>query len=1234
MRSFLGILVAILVAFIAQKWLSEGNLNAAIVMYLLAGGVFARYAAGPLPWPKLPPRRSWPNWGWRLALVGGLLVLLATLGGFLREYYSGWAFWMWMTGVVLFLIGVWLDGPSLDPEAEKAAAQPWYAPVLSRRSLGIALVLIVLVAIFARFYALGSYPHGLQSDEANNGLDALKWLAGAPYMPYAETNEGQATLFTYMIALFIQLFGQSVTTMRMVSATVGVLTVLVFYLLARELYDQRIALLATALLAADRWHVTFSRIVYELILVPLVLSLQVLFLIKAFKSGRRRWWALSGMVLALGMNTYTAYRVIPFFMLAYFAYWLLTHRDRARRDLEGMGLFFAGALLSVAPLGVYVIHHWSIFVQRMRTISIFRDVEAVGSYAPIWSNLRKVLLMFNFQGDMAALNNLPGAPMLHAAVAIMMVLGLFWALRWFWKELPALYLLWFGSIASLAVMTVAHEAPNARRPIGLVPLIYLLVAVVLQALWLAWQRAVGVKRSRPMLVLLIAGVVVVVGVNLHTYFRVQAVDPAVWYAFSPEESAIGEFLSEQPEDLTIYLDSQYFGHAAIRFIGGDRKVVSLNPAEHIPLRQPPPQDALFIFEPKDEQMAQLLQQLYPTGEFQAHADRYGRILFYSFYIPAAAFDEAQGLHVTYFAGTDRTQPPVRQGRVAAIRFDYSSPNDQPLLPPFSAIYEGALLAPTYGTYRLVLTAEGGQATLLLDGRVVLTVQDGTQSLDQTLAAGFQAIRLEYTTGEHPGILQLAWATPEDPNPQPIPADAFYTLPGASNGLIGYYYDNPTWSGQPVLVQRDLFIAPNDAVPSPYSVIWVGKVAAPEAGTYVFGTRSDDGSLVYIDGQLVVDNGGQHGAEYKEGAISLVQGWHEIRVLYSDMGGSRAMELWWRPPGGSNKLLPSHYLRPVEGPLSEDEVLPPLPVRSTAPTLAPGAQPGGPLPPPDSIEAPEGISGELGDFAPQQPPVLWTFGSCGAEEGQLSHPSGVAVDEQGQVYVADTGNHRVVVLDDQGALVSVWGEPGDGPGQFAEVFDIAMTPEGNVAVLDAANQVVSLWTPAGEFLRELGRDLALYHPRGLDVASTGDMFLADTGGGRVVQADAEGAILAAFAGPNQGGQPTDVVMGPDGFLYAPDPAEGVVWVLQPETGASRAAPGPRSNTVESPHIATLPDGRVFLTDPEKGRVLVYEPGLRPLAQLGVQGSGEGQFNRTLGVAVTAGTVIVTDPDLCRVTAFQY
>jgi DNA-binding beta-propeller fold protein YncE len=254
-----------------------------------------------------------------------------------------------------------------------------------------------------------------------------------------------------------------------------------------------------------------------------------------------------------------------------------------------------------------------------------------------------------------------------------------------------------------------------------------------------------------------------------------------------------------------------------------------------------------------------------------------------------------------------------------------------------------------------------------------------------------------------------------------------------------------------------------------------------------------------------------------------------------------------------------------------------------------------------------------------------------------HPAGVAVDEDGQVYVADVGNHRIVQLDEDGEWMNAWGEAGEGPGQFNEVFDIAVTPDGDIAALDAKNQIISLWSADGEHLQDIGGGLALYHPRGLGISAEGDFFIADTGGGRIVQADEAGTLINTFGGPDAqlgSGQPTDAAVSDNGALYVPEPAAGLLWRVLVDGGGMQAAPGPKSNTVESPHVAVMPDGRVFLTDPENGRVLIFDEELYPLVQFGGKGTAPGQFNRTLGVAVTPGLVIVTDPDLCRVTAFSF
>ncbi len=741
MPRFIYFLIAILLAAVAQRWLVTGNIpRDSLWLFVLAAVIFAAASLKPPTWPNLPPRRQWKRVGISLSVVAVILAVIATTQ-FWSGKYDGWAFWLWLGAIPLFLLGVWLDGSSPDTEAEKQAAQAWQGPKLDWRLVLVLLLLILVVAVGVRFIALDAYPNGLQSDEGNNGLDALKWLSGESYKPYAETNEGQATLFTFIIAWFISVFGQSVQTLRMVSATVGVVTVLAFYFLAKEIYDQRIALLTTALLAADRWHITFSRIVYELILMPLVLTLQVLFLLKALKTGRRRWWALSGILLALGMNTYTAYRVVPFFFAAYFIYWLLTHRQRIRQDLEGMIVFAFGMVVAVAPLGVYTIRNWNVFISRINHISIFRDVEAMGSYAPLWSNLRKTLYMFNWQGDFAALNNLPGAPLLHAVVALLLVLGIAWAIRWFWKELPLFYLLWFAAVVSVAVLSVAHEAPTARRPIGLIPVIYLLVAAVFSQIWQAWEVAWGEKRWKPLAIGLSIIVVFVMAANINSYFRVQAVDSSVQNAYSPSESAIGEYLTTVPEDELVFMAPQYMHHSAIDFIGGTHDIVPFNLTQHIPLRADPGQDAIFLLETLDDRLIPLLQQLYPGGELKMHQDQFGRVLFLTYRIPRMAYQAARGLQAAYIPGDDPNQAPVRGEQISQLDVDFSV--QQPLAPPFVAEYDSALLAPQFGDYVFELIAEGGEGRLLLDGQEILRTLDDSQKAERTLAGGFQDLRVEY-----------------------------------------------------------------------------------------------------------------------------------------------------------------------------------------------------------------------------------------------------------------------------------------------------------------------------------------------------------------------------------------------------------------------------------------------------------------------------------------------------------
>ncbi|MEM7134023.1 MAG: putative Ig domain-containing protein [Chloroflexota bacterium] len=87
----------------------------------------------------------------------------------------------------------------------------------------------------------------------------------------------------------------------------------------------------------------------------------------------------------------------------------------------------------------------------------------------------------------------------------------------------------------------------------------------------------------------------------------------------------------------------------------------------------------------------------------------------------------------------------------------------------------------------------------------------------------------------------------------------------------------------------------------------GTLNVPSNGTYTFFTRSDDGSKLWINDQLVVSNDGTHGMVEKSGTISLSAGQHNIRVDYFERAGGQGLEVRYAGPGISKQLIPTSVL---------------------------------------------------------------------------------------------------------------------------------------------------------------------------------------------------------------------------------------------------------------------------------------------------------------------------------------
>lgn len=178
--------------------------------------------------------------------------------------------------------------------------------------------------------------------------------------------------------------------------------------------------------------------------------------------------------------------------------------------------------------------------------------------------------------------------------------------------------------------------------------------------------------------------------------------------------------------------------------------------------------------------------------------------------------------------------------------------------------------------------------------------------------------------------------------------------------------------------------------------------------------------------------------------------------------------------------------------------------------------------------------------PSQPQnILETGGAPGADRGFFATPKDIAVDKEGNIYVADSKNNRIQKFNSAGNFILAFGKEGEGPGEFKEPCGIDVGPTGNIYVADTWNGRVQVFSSTGSFLLEVGKDRGLWGPRDVGVDSDGNIYICDTGFGRIEKFDEKGRYLTSIGkkgggkGPGDFTEPFSIKQGPDGNMYVLD-----------------------------------------------------------------------------------------------------
>ncbi|MBN1584642.1 MAG: TIGR03663 family protein [Anaerolineae bacterium] len=293
-------------------------------------------------------------------------------------------------------------------------------------------------------------------------------------------------------------------------------------------------------------------------------------------------------------------------------------------------------------------------------------------------------------------------------------------------------------------------------------------------------------------------------------------------------------------------------------------------------------------------------------------------------------------------------------------------------------------------------------------------------------------------------------------------------------------------------------------------------------------------------------------------------------------------------------------------------------------------------------------------------VVSVFGMPGTESGQFNQPRNVAVGPDGSIYIADSGNNRIQKLSSDGRAITSWGhackmyeslegcQQPNGAGGFYDPWGIAVDADGFVYVADTWNHRIQKFTSDGEFVTMWGQygtvdsanggmDL-LWGPRDIAIASDNTVYISDTGNKRILVYTANGEYVSQWGGRgiNSGEFDEPVGIAISSAASADQERTYVVdtWNQRIQVFSGSEHFFTQSWEIDSwygqslenkPYVAVDPNGHVLATDPEGGRVLIFDSAGKFLTSLGQHESDGQSLLRPTGIAIDAdGYIYVADP----------
>jgi DNA-binding beta-propeller fold protein YncE len=262
------------------------------------------------------------------------------------------------------------------------------------------------------------------------------------------------------------------------------------------------------------------------------------------------------------------------------------------------------------------------------------------------------------------------------------------------------------------------------------------------------------------------------------------------------------------------------------------------------------------------------------------------------------------------------------------------------------------------------------------------------------------------------------------------------------------------------------------------------------------------------------------------------------------------------------------------------------------------------------------------------------------DGTFRDPVYAALLDNGNCLVCDTGNKRVIELDEQGYIVWDYGVPVVSRRLLSYPRSVDVNGSGGYLIADTAqDRIIEL---VGEHVREMpfNGQPGLFWPRCARMLPSGSLLIADARNGRIVEVSADGRVVNELTHIDLDGRrelqdPHDVRMLASGRLLITDSSQDLVVVTDWAGSIYSAVGGKGSGILKDPHSAQgLEDGGIIIADTGHNRIVVADSTGTVVHEFDtiLDGAGRYRLHRPRYVEVTpGGTMVIADTGHNRILA---